>query len=845
MQRSLRDRTLPRFGTFALLALLTTACDPPPEYDRTPPQIEPTVPRNDTGQCAPTAVRQTTSGNSVFYLYTAQKTWTAAKADCEAMGGRLGVPTSSTVNTALKNINGNAASFIGVYQTNYQSSPSANWVNIEGVSQSYFNWGSGEPNDQQGTENNEENCGVLRADGMWNDLGCTNTRQYFCEFASAPVACGGGSSCSIPSGASTYSCQCPSGKSYDADSNSCFGGPLSIQVTSLDTDHPMGSTAFVNFPIHVKLGLKGTGNTNNIQVTLGLMERPASGASATQTEVDALRSCQIGGDKITLKGDGTQQYLEFDGIVPPECLGTDSQRVYNYYVLLDGVDEVSSEEDKFRVYSELQQSTTLSQQCVSTDAAGGTHPGCVHNITVRPSPGVDVALISSVPVSSVIVLDPSGQHARVPSGQTEAPRPLITTNTTIAAFGRDFDDTNAANLPSGVQFRYDIIAVPDTTGVGWKPLNVNPDAGSASLSTLSPGEQLQLEGRLHPSPDFRTLTSPGGPWAGVPDYKIRACVGPMFPEHGDPIGGGMNGLNNNCKEFTVRLVFGDFSSSSASTEENTKTISETYGSSSSIALGLSGGSTNKFSLTGASSTNSAKATLSGFFGSFTMFEGWGNGAASVSPVQGTLDYGLKVFGVSMLGDPPGSASSVTYTKTYGISKEKCVTYSYGIVIVSVDLSGCFSASAGVALDLYASGTQVRATVRPYVSAGLSVSATLNATIYRASLTGSVTVLGLNTTAGDGVSATLSYVVNSTSPVKLTVGLTISAKFVISTLSGSLSLSLEQLELQWCKKKVWGVKISYPCGWDYDTVAEYTLFSYSGYSYTNNLLNRTASNIVLQ
>lgn len=833
----------------AMMAVLAVACsEASDEYDREPPLIEPSVPTNQTDQCAPPSAAQVTSGDTVYYRYASAKNWNAAKSDCEAMGGRLAVPMNQSANDTIRNMNGGQKLHVGIYQPNNQANPGAGWLTVEGAASGFFKWRPGEPNDSpDAPENNQENCVEMHLDGTWNDEGCTNAnRQYVCEFGSAPVACGGGSSCTIPSGETTYSCTCPSGQSYDAANNVCYGGPLAIEVNRLEVDRGYNLPAFVNFPIHAKVGLKGTGNTNNIMVTLGLAEKPPSGANATNEELANLHTCQLGGEKITLKGDGTQQYVEFDSIVPPECLGTDPLRVYNFYVMLDGAQDVSTETDKWLVYNLKEQSTAIAQKCKTPDPMTGTdRAGCVIDLQVRPSPGLDLAFLSVAPQSSVIVLDPSGQHGSVPSGQTEAPRPLVTVDSSITAFGRDYDTSGAATMPGAVGFNYSIIATPDNGSVGWKPLNFNTDAGATSISTLKPGEKLEIEGRLHPTPEFRTLTSPGGPWAGITDYKIRGCVGAPFQEMGDPAAAGMNGLNNNCREFTVHLVFGSFDATAASSQDETKTISESYGSSSTLALALTGGSTNSFNLSGASSSNYAKATMSGFFGSFDVFHAWGNGSASVSTLKGDIDYGLKIFGVSLLSDNTGASASASLSTNYSQSKEKCVTYSYGVVIVSIDLSGCFSASAGVSFTLTATGTAVTANVRPYASVSLSVSASLNVTLYKASLTGSLTILGINTSSSDGVTASLSYTINQTSPsVKLTIGFTINATFKVSTLSGSLEVTLEQLEVNWCKKKIGFIKVYYPC-WSYDTVAEYTIASFTGYSYTYSLLARTGSSIVLQ
>jgi len=846
-RRSRMSDTVPRHLLMGWAALLLGGCGGLPGTQQgeeaTPVPRSQSAALSATDLCAPAPAAQVVSGDTVYHRYSTSRTWVSAKADCEAMGGRLAVPTSASVNDLISSINGGALMHIGLQQSSGQSGTADGWLTVEGDTPNYFNWNTGEPNDKDGYENSFQNCGRMWASGTWDDISCTGSAsQYVCEFGAEPVTCGGGATCDL-SADSTYRCQCPTGQRYDVETHDCLGGPLSLEVNSLDVDQAASGKVFVNFPLHARVGLKATGNANSLVVSVGLMQKP-SGPNAPPEELANLQSCLVGGTRVHVTGDGSLQYVDIEGIVPPECLGTDPQRMANFFVLLDGADEYTTEEDKWLVFNEKEAQTPIGQACTTTDPMTGLpRPGCVINVNILPSPGLDIAMLEATPDSSVAVLDPLGEHGDVRPGGSEAPRPLLIADLRVTAFGRDFDDPNSSTLPGMVDLAYDIVAQPDNAQVGWKRLDANPEALHAPIGNLTPGEELQLDARLHPTPEFRDLTLPGGPWAGVQDFKVRACALIPFPEQGDPMVAGPNGTLNNCKEFTVRVVPGQFSSNSATSYAVTKTYSKSFGSSSTIKLSLSGGSTNNFDLTGAYSDNDAKATISSFFGSFTMLDAWGDASATVSPAEASVDTGFKVFGISLLSYAK-SAGTVSYSKDINYTKEKCLTYSYGVVIATIDISGCFTASAGLDVGFTASATSIAPQVRPYASATLSVSGTLNLSLYKATLSATITILGLNTGSSDGVNASLSFVINSLSPAKLTIAFDTYTRFRISTLDGSIDLTIEQLEANWCKKKIWGVSVYYVC-WGYDTLAEYNLFSYDGYSYTTTLLDRSGSAITLQ
>lgn len=57
------------------------------------------------------------------------------------------------------------------------------------------------------------------------------------------------------------------------------GGVIKSYVSSLVSDRPSGSAVYVNHPIQVTFGAISQGVDKDVLVTLGLMEKPAEGAT--------------------------------------------------------------------------------------------------------------------------------------------------------------------------------------------------------------------------------------------------------------------------------------------------------------------------------------------------------------------------------------------------------------------------------------------------------------------------------------------------------------------------------------------------------------------------------------
>ena len=78
------------------------------------------------------------------------------------------------------------------------------------------------------------------------------------------------------------------------------------------------------------------------------------------------------------------------------------------HMVFKGNDEFTAEENKWLVFNEKEAQTPIGQRCKTTDPATGVErTGCVINVTIRPPPGNDFALVSATPDSSVVVLNPA------------------------------------------------------------------------------------------------------------------------------------------------------------------------------------------------------------------------------------------------------------------------------------------------------------------------------------------------------------------------------------------------------------------------------------------------------
>ena len=113
-----------------------------------------------------------------YQLFTTEKNWADAKADCEARAGHLVTITSAGENNFVKNLADSNKIWIGL--TDEANEGTWQWITGEYVV--FSNWIPGEPNNYRSGEDYAE----MDIDGRWNDIGPPEfpsiIRYYVCEW---------------------------------------------------------------------------------------------------------------------------------------------------------------------------------------------------------------------------------------------------------------------------------------------------------------------------------------------------------------------------------------------------------------------------------------------------------------------------------------------------------------------------------------------------------------------------------------------------------------------------------------------------------------------------------------
>ena len=111
---------------------------------------------------------------SCYKISISGLSWNAAKAACKVLGSNLAMVTSQAEQRALTPKISRSV-WIGLHRNPRDKS---RWLLLDGTQATYFNWGTGEPNNYNG---NPEDCGEIWPSGKWNDARCSHSLRYVCE----------------------------------------------------------------------------------------------------------------------------------------------------------------------------------------------------------------------------------------------------------------------------------------------------------------------------------------------------------------------------------------------------------------------------------------------------------------------------------------------------------------------------------------------------------------------------------------------------------------------------------------------------------------------------------------
>jgi hypothetical protein len=630
------------------------------------------------------------------------------------------------------------------------------------------------------------------------------------------------------------------------------------RVTLLSVLEPTDGTTFmVEHLVTVTVGITSSGAAaSQSEVTVGLMERPA--ASASDADLASLTLCSLGTVMLKFSGGNAEEVFATQSFVMPrECVPSGSgSKTFNLWASLDPFDRVAeqaagAEEDNLVVYNERELASAANQACRNNPSPDAPK-GCVFSLVVGANTGIDLEFDAMAPQSSVAILYPDSDHPHLKAGADEYNPPLVTMSSTLLVAGQEprdddgnfqLDDDNALSVAAAMT--YTIRAKNAASGEPALPLTIhagnNAASGhgaSAAVQKLVSGSPSHFTHGLVAEGATRQALATGGLWADQTEFTIKGCV--TTTETEVSVSGG-SATENNCHQANVILV----RSSANATLANSYSLSggwkNSYGSSGTVQLNIDLGSQNVLDLSGASSATHAIIDVDSLAGHIPVVDAEASGDAFVAIVGSGVDASLKVFGQNVYSYSR-RVPEFTYQRDFSLTKSLCATFSYGVVVVSLDVQLCFSGTAGLGLDFaitaktgsgaapFDSATKIgdaTAKVTPSATMNGTASASVNVTIARGGASGTLTLLDLQLPLDADLKwglvsgPALAMVANGTWQLDL------------DSLDGHIDLFADTRSLDWCKH--WGIK--YPCGFSWNRVYAKRLATFTGLKYNQTLLSR--------
>lgn len=119
-------------------------------------------------------------GGDCWVRCTANVTRNSAKTACANWMGALGQIDDPTEETCVA-MHVAVASWIGLVQSDAATTPGMGWTWNDATPVVYTHWSPGKPDDADNNESRDEQCADIRPDGTWDDDGCNQALDFFCE----------------------------------------------------------------------------------------------------------------------------------------------------------------------------------------------------------------------------------------------------------------------------------------------------------------------------------------------------------------------------------------------------------------------------------------------------------------------------------------------------------------------------------------------------------------------------------------------------------------------------------------------------------------------------------------
>ena len=631
-----------------------------------------------------------------------------------------------------------------------------------------------------------------------------------------------------------------------------------ITVSHLVVPYDTTQAVYLGHRLPIQLALRSESDEQleqprDVAVSVSLIEHFEG--TPTVAERAELDQCEVATLHYELVGGGTVQTFEPILELPQECLRDGRTSVdYDIIITVD-VDEANMELDAPRMFAftQLADAEGANPDCRSSFEEGAPPDGCLHVLRVEPSPGTDIEE----------EVTPDGNIAlfwEQTPGSDEEQRAMITVEIDRRAFGHDpYDvidpetgEVGDRNLLEGQTIQRVRIAPAEGDFAGdFVDVEVDNEAGDTLTnprwSRLTANSDNDYSFDLFPTPEILALVDTGD-WRTVEEFVIEVCLESTFQEAGelggrpsdDPTASGTDIDANNCARFPVLGVRARPPAQAASELGASATLSRAIGNN---TVGVQLDFESKSFVSGAGAYTRTQATADLNSGRLPRLRvGDAKASASVdlqNPASSNLDMYLDVFGTriqSFHRDVPETAD--LYSRDWNFTQRRCVSTRFQIGPVPLGIEGCVQGEVGLEFNLgLAHGdsidggrvfpaadaeAQIAASARPYISLGASVSVAVDVVIFRAGVSGSLTVFdySLPTTGSLNVGFTLSDPLFGDTP-STSASLNLHVDQDMRGPNGGIYLFADLRTIRWCR--AWFVY--YPCGLNWSRIATVPLFTF--------------------